>query len=130
MECVRKLTIYINSCISTVIVMVILYYSHRILQLQVYRYCKFDLFRIIFFNQSPMCIHANNILAFVESAGQYVSRHLMSILLTNGFTANAFMRLGNYDGILTVGFRTFFDMLYKSVFHFVSGRDNSARTNE
>ncbi len=109
-------TMYINSFVSTILVVIVLYYSHRMLQLQFYRYCKLDLFRLLLFNQSPMCIHANNILNFVETAGGHVIKHVMNQMLSHGLSIDSIMQTGRYQGALTIGIRTAIDTLYRIVF--------------
>jgi hypothetical protein len=45
-----------------------LYFAHRLLQLQYYRRCKADLFRVVLFDRSPMCVHVSSVLGAVELA--------------------------------------------------------------
>ena len=105
-------TMYVNSFVSTILVIIVLYYSHRMLQLQFYRYCKLDLIRLMFFSQSPMCMHANNILNFVETAGAHVVKHTMNHLISHGLSIESIVQ-GRYHGFLTVGVRTTVDTLYR-----------------
>jgi len=69
---------YINSVVSSLFLAVVMYYAHRMLQLHHYRYCRRDLIRIIFYDQSLMCTHITRILKIVEEAGNHVVKHLMS----------------------------------------------------
>lgn len=70
--------------ISTIILSMVMYYAHRMLQLQYYHHCRSDLFRILFFHQSPICMHVTNILNIVETAGNQLVKYMMDRVLQNG----------------------------------------------
>jgi hypothetical protein len=109
---------FINSIVSTIILAIIVYYTHRILQLQYYHYCKSDLIRVIFFNQSPICMHITNILSIVETAGGQVVRRIMDNIIS-GITydpARRNVHSVEHSGILGIGIRTVMDVLGQSIF--------------
>jgi hypothetical protein len=81
-----------RSILSAVLVTLILYYAHRLLQLQYYRRCKADLIRVVLFNQSTMCTHIANVLQLVEVAYHQVVKQVTAQVL------NA-LGGGNMDGI-------------------------------
>lgn len=60
---------------------VIVYWSHRVLQMQYHRHCKADLFRVILFNQSVMCSQISSILGVVELVSNNAVKHVASQLL-------------------------------------------------
>jgi hypothetical protein len=51
---------------SILLFMFVLYWAHRMLQLQHYRHCRADLFRVVLFSQSSMCTHIATLLHVVE----------------------------------------------------------------
>lgn len=81
---------HVKPVAATFLLAVILYYAHRLLQLQHYRYCKSDLIRVVLFDQSAMCVHITNVLHIVEVASQQVVRQVTSHVLNsiNGGTVN------------------------------------------
>ncbi len=58
-----------------------LYWAHRVLQLQYHRHCKADLIRVVLFNQSVMCSHIAGILNLVELACNQAVKHLTAHVL-------------------------------------------------
>jgi hypothetical protein len=134
----RHLAHSAHSIASTVIIGMIMYFAHRMLQLQYYRYCRSDLIRIIFFNQSPICMHVTNILSIVETAGNHVVKHVMDSVLQRGFSlsvgdytsnaASSFLgaqqqQQHSYGGggaalntPLSIGMRTIADMVCRALF--------------
>ena len=76
---------------------IILYYAHRLLQLHYYRHCKSDLFRVVLFEQSVMCVHITNVLNLVEvachQAVKQITAHVLNTLNGGGGVAVSF--LGN-----------------------------------
>jgi len=122
-----------HSIASTVIIAMVMYFSHRLLQLQYYRYCRSDLIRIIFFNQSPICMHVTSILSIVETAGNHVVKHVMDSVLHCGFAISTGDNAGatssflgaqqhSYGGVphqntpLSIGMRTIADIVWKALF--------------
>ncbi len=80
--------------ISTVLVFTfVLYWAHRLLQLQHYRHCRADLFRVVLYSQSTMCTHVANVLNLVELVYQQALKLL---------TAQALGMLGG-GGVMSVG---------------------------
>jgi hypothetical protein len=59
----------------------VLYHAHRLLQLQYYRHCKADLFRVVLFHQSTMCTRVADILQVVEVAYHQVVKQVTSQIL-------------------------------------------------
>ena len=51
---------------------VAVYVLHRFVQMQYYVHCRADLVRIVFFQQSAMCVHMAELLNVVEIAYQQV----------------------------------------------------------
>ncbi len=95
----------VKSVVSIVLVTLILYYAHRLLQLQYYRRCKADLIRVILFNQSTMCTYIANVLQLVEVAYNQVVRHLAAHVLG---VLGAGGAIGNVaDGFLNQFLRAF-----------------------
>lgn len=68
----------------------VLYWAHRLLQLQHYRYCRADLFRVVFYSQSTMCTHVASILQVVEIVYQHaikiLASHALNILGGGGMS--------------------------------------------
>jgi hypothetical protein len=60
---------------------VVLYFSHRLLQMQHHRHCKSDLFRIVMFDQSPVCVHMTNVLNLVEVACHHAAKLITAQVL-------------------------------------------------
>ena len=60
----------------------VLYHAHRILQLQYYRHCKSDLFRVVMFHQSTMCTQVSGVLQVVEIAYHQVFKQITSHVLS------------------------------------------------
>jgi hypothetical protein len=60
----------------------VLYHAHRILQLQYYRHCKSDLFRVVMFHQSTMCTQVAGVLQVVEIAYHQVFKQITSHVLS------------------------------------------------
>ena len=53
-----------------------MYWAHRMLQLQYHRHCKADIVRIMLFNQSTMCMHISGLLNVVE----YACNHAVHVI--------------------------------------------------
>jgi hypothetical protein len=91
----------VRSVLSAVLVTLILYYAHRLLQLQYYRRCKADLIRVVLFNQSTMCTHIANVLQLVEMAYQQVVKQATAqVLAALGAGAGAGLGGGFLEGVL------------------------------
>ena len=56
----------------------VLYWAHRILQLQHYKHCRADLFRVVLYSQSTMCTHTASLLNIVEVVYQHAIKLLAS----------------------------------------------------
>ena len=68
----------VKPMVAALVVTVVMFYAHRMLQLQYYRHCKADLIRVVLFNQSAMCVHIANILQVVEVAYHQVIKQITS----------------------------------------------------
>ena len=55
-----------RTLVSVVLFSYVLYWGHRFLQLQHYRHCRADLFRVVLFSQSTLCTHMGAVLQLVE----------------------------------------------------------------
>jgi hypothetical protein len=77
-----------NSIALIALLCTTLYYSHRMLQFMYYKYCKFDLFKVIFFEQSPVCMHITNFIGIIEASGheavKYTIRGVFRVLERGG----------------------------------------------
>lgn len=117
-----RLVAYVNSIAATAILAIVMYYAHRMLQLQYYRYCRSDLIRVIFFHQSPICTHVTTVLNIVESAGNQVVKHVMDNVLHNGFFigSDAYRQIPGaapaQGSVLSVVARTMTDVVWRTMF--------------
>jgi len=111
--------------IATLILSMVMYYAHRMLQLQYYHHCRSDLFRILFFHQSPICMHVTNILNIVETAGNQLVKYMMDRVLHNGLllggiaggeAAFAMLRNNNNNNNNNVRRRTYVESIWNTLF--------------
>jgi hypothetical protein len=58
-----------------------LFMVHRLLQQQYYTQCKADLIRVVFYDESAMCVHIAQVLKVVELAYQQVVKQVMASVL-------------------------------------------------
>jgi hypothetical protein len=58
----------------TVLLTTVVYYLHRLLVLRYYHSCRADLFRVVLYQQSAMCVHMGNLLQVVEMAYHQVAK--------------------------------------------------------
>jgi hypothetical protein len=86
----------VKPLVAAAIVTVIMFYAHRLLQLQYYRHCKSDLIRVVLFNQSAMCVHIANVLQVVEVAYHQVIKQITAQML--GSLNGGGVLLGNLGG--------------------------------
>jgi hypothetical protein len=70
-----------KSTFTAVCATIALFIVHRLLQQQYYTQCKADLIRVVFYDQSAMCVHISQILQVVEVAYQQVVKQVMSSVL-------------------------------------------------
>jgi hypothetical protein len=84
---------YSRPILSALLVAVVMYWAHRVLQLQHHRHCKADLIRVVLFNQSVMCAQISNVLSIVEAtsnqAVRHVAAHVLGVLGSLAFAAAA-----------------------------------------
>ena len=73
-----------RTLLTAVVAAFMLYWAHRVLQLQYHRHCKADLIRVVLFNQSVMCSHIAGVLNLVElacnQAVKQVTAHVLGTL--------------------------------------------------
>jgi hypothetical protein len=55
-----------RTIVSVALLSFVLYWAHRLLQLQHYRHCRADLFRVVLNSQSTLCTHVGTVLHLVE----------------------------------------------------------------
>lgn len=84
LHCIFLMRGRLYTVVATFILSMVMYYAHRMLQLQYYHHCRSDLFRILFFHQSPICMHVTNILNIVETAGNQLVKYMMDRIVQNG----------------------------------------------
>lgn len=69
-----------RAILSTVVSMILIYWSHRTLKMQHHHYCSSDMFRIIMYSQSNMCSHIATLINIVEMACGHFAMHFSSSL--------------------------------------------------
>lgn len=70
-----------RAMIGVILLTYVLYWAHRLLQLQHYRHCKADLFKIVLNGQSTMCTHIGSVLHVVEFAYNQTARVIIAHVL-------------------------------------------------
>lgn len=86
----------IKPLLAAAIVTIIMFYAHRLLQLQYFRHCKSDLIRVVLFNQSAMCVQIANVLQVVEVAYHQVIKQITAQVLGSLNGGGIFM--GHFGG--------------------------------
>ena len=70
-----------RTLLSALVAAFMMYWAHRVLQLQYHRHCKADLIRVVLFNQSVMCSHIAGVLNLVELACNHAVKHVTAHVL-------------------------------------------------